>query len=187
MVLLIFFPVNNKINFGVPYALQKFLHQGSRRMKFQGLQKLFIYRYLAHIFHLRETHGYAIILLPQNRHLIQYNHAEKHAFVSILEDFVTVYIYSSCRIYVGKNKSCAQYFAICKLETCKSSLQKVIQFTLAKKKHKLQHSEIVFLMQDLIRTNPDIFRWIMLKDHWKKVLCIFNFFESDLCTGCTFW
>lgn len=73
-------------------------------MKFQGLQKkkLFRYRYLAHIFHLRETHRYAAIVFPQNRHLLQYNHADKDAFVLIWGGVVTVYIYSSFRIYVGK-------------------------------------------------------------------------------------
>lgn len=115
-------------------------------------------------------HRYATIVFPQNRHSIQYNHADKDVFVLIL-GFLSLFAYTQHLGFMWeKNKSCSQYLAICKLETCKGLLQKVIQFTLAKRKHKLQHTEIVFLMQDLIQTNPDIFRWIMFKDHWKKLL-----------------
>lgn len=79
---------------------------------------------------------------------------------------------------MGKNKSCTQYLTICKLESCKGHLQKVIQFTLAKRKHKLQHTEIVFLMQDLIQTNPGIFRWIMFKTIGRKYFAYLTFLSQ---------
>lgn len=94
-----------------------------------------ICRHPAHIVFPREIHRHTAIAVPQTRNLIQYNHADKDVFVLILVGFVIVYIYPTVRIYVGKNKSCTQQLAICKLETCKGHLRKVIQFTLAKRKH----------------------------------------------------
>lgn len=73
--------------------------------------------------------------MPQTRNLIQYNHAVKDGFVLILGGFVTVYIQPTVRIYMGKNKRCTQHLAICKLVSYKGHLQKVVPFTLAKRKH----------------------------------------------------
>ena len=61
-------------------------------------------------------------------------------------EVLSLFIYTQLSGFMWeKNRSCTQRINICKLETCKAHLQKVVQFTLAKRKHvKLQHTEILF-------------------------------------------
>lgn len=49
--------------------------------------------------------------------------------------FLSLFTYSQLSGFTWeKNKSCTQHLAICKPETCKGHLQKVVPFTLAKRK-----------------------------------------------------